>query len=175
VSNEDELTVNLVGMFMRGRKPTLKEIESELNASWPLVKRIMEEVEETLLSDTENELANRRLLIDGKIYIEELHFKKMVELSLSGTDPETWEHPWNMLFAMSVLPNYSRPDEIENAKGLRLLSTFYKGKNTMERIPSWIRILSKQGEKVLVRSSERVRADLPKVLWEKKHGTYYQY
>jgi hypothetical protein len=95
----------------------------------------------------------------------------MVELSLSGTDPEAWENPWKMLFAMSVLPNYARPDPIENAKGLRLLSTF----DDLEEIPFWILILSKQGEKALVRSSERVRADLPKILWIKKNKTPYQY
>ncbi len=173
--DEDEVTLNLVSSLVFGRTPSLDKIESELNAHWDLVKRVMGEVEETLLADKENELVNRRVLIEGKIFIEELHLKKMVDLSLSGTDPEAWENPWKILFAMSVLPNYSRPDEIENAKGMRLLSTFYNDKNTLEQIPDWILVLSKQGEKELVRSAERVRADLPKILWIKKNKTPYQY
>lgn len=120
-----------------------------------------------------SDLSEKRASIEAKILTEEAHLKKMVELSSSGTDPETWEQPWKTLFAMAVLPDYPRLDS-EHGKGLRLLSSFYKGKNTMERIPAWILILSKQGDRSLVRSAERVRADLPNILWRKKNVRTYR-
>jgi hypothetical protein len=57
--DEDDVTLNLVSTLLFGRKPSLDKIESELNARWPLVKRVMEEVETLLPTKRTN------LLIEG--------------------------------------------------------------------------------------------------------------
>lgn len=117
-------------------------------------------------------MADRKRDVEKKIEQEEAHLLKMFNLALSGEEAANWEYPWRLLFSMGVIPSLERLNP-EHAKGLRLFSVFYPGRTTLERISQWIRLEVERRDASLNRSAERIRADLPGMLWKKRYKHCY--
>lgn len=135
-------------------------------------------------------MQNRRD-IEKAVRQEESDLKGILSLlALSGDSeeqsvpvpPEHWPEPLKAVFAVAVYPNMGRLNR-EYGKGIRVLSLtrmLLSGTAgrfmTIDEIPEWIVSMSREHDKDpgIRRSAERVRSDLPGIIWKLIHHHAYQ-